>query len=79
MMQELVLLLLFICDSVILPNVLWQGLKPWNSLSGARDYARSAVASWTLHIFDDLFATDWNSSFLGAVIASCGRFIVSAE
>ena len=49
MMQELLLLLLlFICDSVILPNVLWQGLKPANSLSGARDYARSAVTSWTL-------------------------------
>ena len=49
MMQELLLLLLllFICDSVILPNVLWQGLKPANSLSGARDYARSAIASWT--------------------------------
>ena len=30
MMQELLLLLLFICDSVILPNVLWQG----NTLEG---------------------------------------------
>ena len=49
MMQELLLLLLllFICDSVILPNMLWQGLEPANSLSGARDYARLAIASWT--------------------------------
>ena len=48
MMQELLLLLLLLlCDSMILPNVLWQGLEPGNSPSGARDYARSAVASWT--------------------------------
>ena len=38
-----------------LSNVLWQGIEHSNSFSGARDYARSANASWTalskLHIF----------------------------
>ena len=30
-----------------LSDVLWRGLEPSNSFSGGRDYARSAVASWT--------------------------------
>ena len=35
-----------------LSNVLWRGLEPVNSFSGARDYACSAVTSWTTVIFN---------------------------
>ena len=34
-----------------LSNVLWWGIKPSNSFSEARNYARSAVASWTQRSF----------------------------
>ena len=45
LMQALLSLLLFLllCDSEILPNVLWEGFELANSLSGAHDYARSIV------------------------------------
>ena len=49
MMQQFVLLLSLLLLWVSwLSNVLWRGMEPSNSFSGARDYARSAVASWTM-------------------------------
>ena len=51
MMQEFVLLLLFLGIMVYrLSHVLWQEIKPSNSFSGAGDYARLVVASWTSRI-----------------------------
>ena len=50
MMQEFVLLLLLIFGGVSWVSMLRRGIKPRNSFTGARDYARSAVASWTIDV-----------------------------
>ena len=51
MMQELFIIIIIIIILGImvcrLSNVLWRGIEPMNSFSGARAYARLAVASWT--------------------------------
>ena len=51
MMQEfvlLLLLLLLICLWVSWISMLQPGIEPVISFTGARDYARLAVASWTI-------------------------------
>ena len=46
-----------------LSNVLQRGFGPSNSFSGARNYARSAVASWTsLYLYDTYFFSMFDES-----------------
>ena len=49
MMQECFIIIIIIMGIrvSVLSSVLWRGFEPWNSFSGARDYARSAVVRWT--------------------------------
>ena len=50
MMQEFVLLLLLLIFWVSWIYMLRPGIEPVISFTGARDYARSAVASWTENV-----------------------------
>ena len=47
-----------------LSNVLWRGMEPSSSFSVARDYARSAVASWTIIIDFALYIPAWNKRIM---------------